>query len=102
MASMPNKLSQFWQELKRRKVIKVIAMYAGAAYVLIELVNNVVEPLNLPEWTPRLVIIIALVGFPIMVVLSWIFDITPEGLSRTEAEVELKEQETPSIKTSVL
>jgi len=69
---MLKKLSQFWQELKRQNVIKVIAMYAGAAYVLIELVNNVVEPLNLPDWTPRLIIIIALVGFPIMVILSWI------------------------------
>ena len=70
-------------------------MYAGAAYVLIELANNVVEPLNLPEWTPKLIIIIALVGFPIMVVLSWIFDITPEGLNKTESFEELKEQETP-------
>lgn len=80
---MPGKLSQFWQELKRRKVIKVIAMYAGGAYVLIELANNVVAPLNLPDWTPRLVIIIALIGFPIATILSWIFDITPEGLKRT-------------------
>jgi len=55
-------------------------MYAGGAYVLIELANNVVVPLNLPDWTPRLVIIIVLVRFPIMVVLSWIFDITPEGI----------------------
>jgi tetratricopeptide (TPR) repeat protein len=92
---MPNKLSQFWQELKRRKVLKVIAMYAGGAFVLFDLANNVVVPLNLPDWTPRLVIIIALVGFPIMVVLSWIFDITPEGLKKTESIDELKEQETP-------
>ena len=76
MPDNPNKLTQFWRELKRRKVIKVIAIYAGAAYVLFELANNVVSPLNLPDWTPRLIIIIALVGFPIMVVLSWIFDIT--------------------------
>jgi hypothetical protein len=41
MPADPNKLSQFWRELKRRKVIKVIAMYAGAAYVLIELTNNI-------------------------------------------------------------
>jgi len=93
MAANPNRLSQFWQELKRRKVIKAIAMYAGGAYVLIELANNVVVPLNLPDWTPRLVIIIALVGFPIMVVLSWIFDITPEGIGKTESLDELEEQE---------
>jgi len=93
---MPNKLSRFWQELKRRRVIKAIAMYAGGAYVLIELANNVVAPLNLPDWTPRLVIIIALVGFPIMVVLSWIFDITPEGIGKTESLEEVAEQD-PSL-----
>ena len=93
MPGVPNKLSQFWQELTRRKVIKVIAMYAGGAYVLIELANNVVAPLNLPDWTPRLVIIIALVGFPIMVVLSWIFDITPEGISKTASIDDLTERE---------
>ena len=107
MPQSPNRITQFWQELKRRKVIKVIAMYSGAAYVLIELVNNVVEPLNLPDWTPRLIIIISLVGFPIMVVLSWIFDITPEGISKTESNEEVLEQETPSshkrrLKTSDL
>ena len=55
---MPNKLSQFWQELKRRKVIKAVAMYAAGAIVLIELSNNVTVPLNLPDWTPKLVIAI--------------------------------------------
>jgi hypothetical protein len=99
MPGVPNKLSKFWQELKRRKVIKVIAMYAGATYVLIELANNVVEPLNLPDWTPRLVIIIALVGFPIMVVLSWIFDITPEGMKRTEPVELINQQETVTVPT---
>jgi TolB-like protein len=81
---MPNKLSQFWQELKRRKVIKVIAMYAGAAFVLIELTNNIVEPLRLPEWTPTLVILLLVIGFPITLILSWIFDVTPEGIRKTE------------------
>jgi hypothetical protein len=46
--------------------------------------NNVVVPLNLPDWVPRLVIIIILVGFPIVIVLSWIFDITPKGIDKTE------------------
>ncbi len=71
-------------------------MYAGAAYVLIELAGNVVDPLNLPDWTQRLIIIIALVGFPILVVLSWIFDITPEGIKKTESGDVIKEEESPS------
>jgi len=83
---MPNRLSEFWQELKRRKVLKVMTMYAGAAYVLIELVNNVEVPLNLPDWTPRLVIILVLIGIPVTAILSWIFDITPEGIKKTGSE----------------
>jgi TolB-like protein/Tfp pilus assembly protein PilF len=74
----------FWQELKRRNVFRVIAVYAGAAYVIIELANNVVEPLGLPGWIPTLVILLLIVGFPIVAILSWIFDITPEGIKKTD------------------
>lgn len=94
-----NKLSQFWKELKRRHVIKVIAMYAGTAYILIELANNVVEPLNLPDWTPRLVILVVLIGFPIAAVLSWIFDITPEGIIKTEPDKVSSEEISSPVKS---
>ncbi len=43
---MPNKLSQFWQELKRRKVTRVITVYAAAAFVILELVDIITEPLH--------------------------------------------------------
>ncbi len=95
---MPNKnpLSRFWQELKRRKVIYVITVYASAAFVIIELVNNIVEPLNLPERTPTIVIIILAIGFPIAVILSWIFDLTPKGMERTKPLSEVQETSTPA------
>jgi len=72
-----NKLTQFWQELKRRKVVRVIIVYAGAAYIIIELVSNITEPLHLPDWTTTLVILLLAIGFPITAILSWIFDVTP-------------------------
>ena len=75
---------KLWEELKRRKVVRVIVMYAGAAYIIIELVNNVAEPLHLPDWTATLVILLLIIGFPIVAILSWIFDVTPEGLKKTE------------------
>ena len=95
MPNNPNRLSRFWQELKRRKVIYVITVYASAAFVLIELVNNVVEPLNLPERLPTIVIIILVIGFPIAVILSWIFDLTPKGMERTKPLSEVQEGEGP-------
>ena len=76
---MSNKLSQFWQELKRRNVVRVVTVYAGAAFVIIELINNITEPLRLPEWTPTLVIVLLVIGFPIVIIFSWIYDIHPEG-----------------------
>jgi adenylate cyclase len=82
---MPNKPSQFWQELKRRKVIKVIAMYAGAALVFIGFASDVTGLLSMPEWAPRIALLLVAIGFPITIALSWIFDITPEGIKRTTA-----------------
>ena len=76
---MPNKLSQFWQELKRRNVVRVITVYAGAAFVIIELINNITDPLRLPEWTPTFVIVLLAIGFPIAIIFSWIYDVHPEG-----------------------
>ena len=84
MAGKPNKLSRFWHELKRRNVIRVVAMYAGAAYIIIELVSNVAEPLHFPDWIATLVILLMIFGFPVIAILSWIFDITPQGLKKTE------------------
>ena len=85
MAGIPKSLSQFWQELKRRKVVHVITVYAGAAFVIIELINNITEPLRLPGWTLTLVIVLLLIGFPVAVIFSWIYDIHPEaGIHKTE------------------
>ncbi len=81
---MPNNLSRFWQELKRRRVIHVIVVYATAAFIIIELVNNVYEPLGLPDWTPLLVIIILAVGFPVAIIISWFFDISFKKVTKTE------------------
>ena len=79
MATPTNKLSQFWQELKRRNVVRVITIYAGAAFVIIELINNITEPLRLPDWSPTLVIVLLAIGFPIVTIFSWLYDIHPGG-----------------------
>jgi hypothetical protein len=81
---MPNKLSRFWQELRRRHVTKVIIWYAGVAMVLIGLASDVAGPFNLPDGTLRMVIILLIVGFPLTFLLSWMFDITPEGSIRKD------------------
>ena len=85
MQGIPKKLSQLWQELKRRKVIKVIAMYAATAFIIIEAGDIMLPRLGLPDWTVTFLIILLIAGFPIAIILSWIFDATPEGLKKTES-----------------
>jgi adenylate cyclase len=85
MPANPNKLYRFWQELKRRHVIKVFIWYAGVAMVLIGLASDVAGPFNLPDGTLRLVIILIIIGFPLAMIFSWIFDLSPEGLQRTSS-----------------
>lgn len=79
---MPGKssnLGQFWQELKRRKVLRVITVYAAVAFVILQLVEILAPSLRLPEWTMNLILVLLIVGFIIAVILSWIYDIHPEG-----------------------
>jgi len=98
MADKPKKRTSFLNELKRRNVFRVIAVYAGAAFVIIELINNVVDPLSLPGWLPIVVILLLIIGFPITAILSWIFDLTPEGVKKT-ASLEDSVVEQDTVKT---
>ena len=68
MPDSPNKLSQFWQELKRRKVVRVITVYAAAAFVILELVEILAPSLRLPEWYLSIVIDLLYIGFIITVI----------------------------------
>jgi len=78
-----NRLNKFWHELKRRKVVRVTIIYATVAFILLQLIDILVDPLHLPEWVMTFFVVLLLVGFPIVVILAWIFDITPEGIEVT-------------------
>jgi len=97
MSQITNKLQKFWLELKRRRVIHVIVVYATAAIVIIELINNVFEPLKLPVWTPTMVIIILAIGFPFAIIFSWIFNISTRGIKKADKATE---QDIPKDKDS--
>jgi len=97
MPGKPSNLGQFWQELKRRRVIHVITVYASSAFVIIELITNLTEPLNLPEKLSTIFIVVLAVGFPLAVVLSWLYDITSEGVEKTKPASEIQEGEKPVV-----
>ena len=74
-------------ELRRRNVFKVGAAYLVVGWLVIQAADLLAPQLNLPEWAPRLVTFLVLVGFPLALVLAWIFDLTPEGLQLEQARV---------------
>ncbi|CAN5287467.1 hypothetical protein BH24PSE2_BH24PSE2_16980 [soil metagenome] len=79
-------IARWYRELRRRKVLRVAALYAVSSWVVIEVASVVFPELMLPEWSVRLVIALVALGLPIVLVLAWIFDITPVGVERTASE----------------
>ena len=77
-------MKSFFAELKRRKVHRVAIAYAIAAWLLIQIATQVFPFFEIPNWAVRLVVLLLVLGFPIALTLSWIFDLTPQGIRRTE------------------
>jgi TolB-like protein len=96
MVQPTNKISQFWKELKRRKVLRVITVYAAVAFVILQLVEILAPSLRLPDWTMNFILVVLIVGFIIAIILSWIYDIHPEGgIVKTEPAHKVKIEEIP-------
>ena len=71
------------QELKERKVFRVAAVYVVVAWGILQVIDVISDPLNLPQWFSTLTIVLLGIGFPIAMIFSWIFDIGPSGPTRT-------------------
>src|SRR5437773_2427287 len=74
----------FFAELKRRNVYKVAVAYAIVGWLLVQVATQVFPFLEIPNWVVRLVIALVAIGFPIALAIAWAFEITPQGIERTE------------------
>ncbi len=74
----------FFAELKRRNVYKVAVAYAFVGWLLMQVAATVVPALHLPDGITTAVVVVTLLGFPIALVIAWAFEMTPEGMKRTE------------------
>src|SRR5207237_9557829 len=74
----------FFAELKRRNVYKVAVAYAVVGWLLIQIATQVFPFFEIPNWAIRLAVLAIVIGFPIALVIAWAFELTPEGLRRTE------------------
>src|ERR1700746_1118702 len=75
---------RFFAELKRRNVYKVAVAYIVAAWALAQGIAQVFPVFDVPNWVVRLIVLLIALGFPVALVLAWLFQLTPEGIKRTE------------------
>jgi len=78
------KLDNFFAELKRRNVYKVAVAYIVAGWALAQGIAQVFPVFGVSNWIIQLIVLLIVIGFPIALVLAWAFELTPEGLKRTE------------------
>jgi len=86
---------KFFSELKRRNVYKVAIAYGVVAWLLIQVATQVFPFFEIPNWTVRLVVLLVAIGFPIALIIAWAFELTPQGLKRTEVADALPARPSP-------
>ena len=77
-------------ELKRRNVVRVAVLYGLAAWLILQLADVLVPALGLPGWVMRLVALLLILGFPLVLIFSWVYELTQEGVKK-QHEVDLNQ-----------
>lgn len=77
-------MSKLFEELKRRNVIKAAIAYIVVAWVLLQVFSIVLPSVNAPEWVMKTIMLIMVIAFPVWVFIAWVYEVTPEGLKKTE------------------
>jgi TolB-like protein len=85
-----------FRELQRRSVIKVAIAYAAVAWGIAQVADLVLNNFGAPDWIIRITLVVLIVGFPISLILSWAYEITPEGIKRDEDAEESAAESAPS------
>jgi adenylate cyclase len=84
----------FFQELKRRNVVRMGIAYGVVAWVLLQFIDFALEVIDAPDWILQVFVLTAAIGLPIVLIFSWVFELTPEGLRR-ESEIDRSQSITP-------
>jgi TolB-like protein len=100
MSGQPGRSTRFWQELKRRNVIRSLAIYAGSAFVILEAATIIFPRWGFPDWTIDLVLYLLIFGALVNLVISWFFDLTSSGVQKTKPMEEETRGETAATSRS--
>jgi len=98
--SQPSKLTRFWQELKRRKVITILIAYLATCFAVIEFLDITSSRFAIPDGTVKLMYLVAAIGLPIVIILPWIINRKKEEISRDESSA-APETSAPDKKTEL-
>ena len=79
-------MANIFTELKKRKVFNSASIYLATAFVVLSGAQIIIPALLIPQWVLSLLVVLAILGFPVVVVLSWIYDISGDGFVKTESE----------------
>ena len=85
---------KFWQELRRRRVFRLAGLYIVGAWLVIQVADVSFPAWGLPETAIRYLFIAAIAGFPVALIFSWFYDITAQGIVRTEPAGEVESVDT--------
>ena len=78
-------MQKFLSELQRRKVLRMASGYVVAGWIILQVALSLQAAMKLPDWFATIIVSLLIIGFPIAMVASWFFEITPEGIRRTVA-----------------
>src|SRR3954454_2927797 len=84
-------MPSFLSELKRRNVYKIAVAYAVVGWLVVQVATQTFPFFEVPNWAVRLVILLVVIGFPVALIIAWAFELTPEGLKRTESDAPRKQ-----------
>ena len=78
-------MNNFFQELRRRNVVRVGGVYVVVGWVLVQIATTLEESIGLPAWFDGLIVALLLIGLPVALIFAWAFELTPDGVVRTVA-----------------
>ena len=83
------KFRQFWQDLKRREIFRTGVIYSVVAWAIVQAASIAFPAFGVPDWAMRALLVAAFAGFPVAIVLAWVFDVTPRGIGVTPSSGEI-------------
>ena len=81
-------MKNFFREFKRRQIYRVAVTYVIASWVILQIISVIIPLIEAPSWIGKTVLILLLVGFPVALILTWGYTITPQDINKKPSETE--------------